>query len=143
MRTTTTRVARTAGVLLAAGLVGLTGTAAAHAADAQPGRQAAKAGGDDTRGSLIPGGANFVLCSNGSYASYAVFPKRGNMATVIATPGNCVGLKLTGESKEKVVLYGIKPNGSSFKIATDTFDDSDGERIQTLNNPGNNDWKTF
>ncbi|WP_371493751.1 hypothetical protein OG871_01780 [Kitasatospora sp. NBC_00374] len=130
MRTTTTRAARTAGLVLAAGLVGLTGATSARAADV-PAKPA------------IPAGANFVLCSFGNYPSYAVFPKRGDMATVIAEPGRCVGLSLSGQSKEKVVLYGIKPNQSSFKIATDTFDDREGERIRTLNTPADNDWQTF
>ncbi|WP_406207982.1 hypothetical protein OH807_35890 [Kitasatospora sp. NBC_01560] len=169
MRTTLSRGARAAGLLLAAGLVGLTGGTAAHAADTGTATHGGGSGGGTggagdtgsathgggsgggtggagdtgsaTHGGRIPAG-NFVLCSNGTYASYAVFPQR-NMATVIVPPGSCVGLSLSGRSSETVVLYGYKPNGSTFKIATDTFDDRDGERIRTLNTPDNDDWTTF
>ncbi|MFD0278114.1 hypothetical protein ACFVHB_29990 [Kitasatospora sp. NPDC127111] len=139
MRTTTTRAARAAGLLLAAGLVGLTGATAAHAGDAQPGRPGKPGSGTDTG---IPAG-NFVLCSHGTYPSYAVFPKRGDMATVVVEPGRCVSLSLSGQSRETVVLYGLKPNREKFKIGTDTFDDRVGERIRTLNTPDNDDWTTF
>ncbi|MER7849421.1 hypothetical protein ABTZ03_36415 [Kitasatospora sp. NPDC096077] len=129
---TRTRAVRSAGLLLAAtGLLGLTGATAAHASDMGGGAGGAQQGQQP----------NFILCSNGSYSSYAVFPKR-NSATHEVPRGGCTYLTLTGISNDQVVLYGIGPNGT-FKIATDTFDDADGEHIRTLGTPDDNDWTTF
>ncbi|MEV7027414.1 hypothetical protein [Kitasatospora sp. NPDC093558] len=129
---TKTRTTRAASLLLATtGLLGLTGVTAAHAAVPGGGVQPAQRG------------YNFALCSNGTYASEAQFTKRGNFTTFVVMPGSCTYLSLNGISSDQVVLYGFRPDGSKFKIATDTFDDADGERIRTLGTPDNNDWTTF
>ncbi|MEU9043023.1 MULTISPECIES: PQQ-binding-like beta-propeller repeat protein [unclassified Kitasatospora] len=39
-----------------------------------------------------------------------------------------------------MTLFGIRPNGHEFKIATDSFDDADGEHIRTLGTPDHNGW---
>ncbi|MFB7619372.1 hypothetical protein [Kitasatospora sp. NPDC056181] len=134
MRTTTTHAVRTVGLLMATGLIGLTGATSAHAGDLDP---------TEPKQPNIPAGKNFVLCSYGNYASYAVFPKRGNMSTAVAESGRCVGVSLSGRGSETVVIYGRKADGSKFKIGTDTFDLPGGERIKTLNTPDNDDWTTF
>ncbi|MFD7906169.1 hypothetical protein ACFV4F_41535 [Kitasatospora sp. NPDC059722] len=141
MRTTT----RAAGLLFAAaGLVGLTGVTAAQAATvpAVP-RIPAQPGVPVTPGIPAQPGDNFVLCSGGTYPSYAVFPKRGGFSTHVVAPHQCERLSLTGIGKEQVVLYGLRPDGRSFTIAKDTFDDRDGERIRTLGTPDADDWTTF
>ncbi|MFD5468329.1 hypothetical protein ACFWIQ_36795 [Kitasatospora sp. NPDC127059] len=125
------RTIRAGALLLATtGLLGLTGVTAAHASVPGGGVGQAQQGG------------NFVLCSGGTYSSYAVFTQR-NSATHEVPRGGCTSLSLSGIGNEQVVLYGIRPDGSTFKIATDTFDDADGERIRTLGTPDDNDWTTF
>ncbi|MEV7774619.1 hypothetical protein [Kitasatospora sp. NPDC086791] len=139
----TPRSVRTTGLLLAAGLISAVGlaatTATAAPAPGTPNVVAARA----TPTSKPSPAPYFSLCSGGTYSSYAVFEKRGNMSTTIVPPGQCVTLDLTGQRNEKVTLFGLRPNGQAFKIATDYFDDADGEHIRTLGTPDRNDWTTF
>ncbi|MFF7994953.1 hypothetical protein ACFZDG_34920 [Kitasatospora xanthocidica] len=132
------RSVKATGLLVAAGLLSAVGLVAATAAHASGSSTAAPA-----RPLPASTGGNFVLCSAGSYASYAVFEKRGDMSTRVVPAGQCVFLDLTGQSNEKVTLFGIRPDGRSFKIATDSFDDAVGERIKTLGTPDRDDWTTF
>ncbi|MGW2250911.1 hypothetical protein ACWCXH_11995 [Kitasatospora sp. NPDC001660] len=138
----TTRTAGAAGLLLAVGSVGLAGVTTAQASTPVSNRTPTVAVTPTTVPTLAPG-PNFVLCSKGSYSSFAVFPKRGNLATHEVPAGGCTSLQLNGIADEQVVLYGIRPSGAQFRIATDTFDDRDGERIRTLGTPDANDWTTF
>ncbi|MFF1909653.1 hypothetical protein [Kitasatospora sp. NPDC058218] len=140
---TTKRTAQNAGLALAGGLAltaclaTLTGGTAAQASQTSVPRAGATATSYPT---LAPA---FTLCSRGSYSSYAVFPKRSNLRTATARPGTCISQSLKGGTSEQVVLYGIRPDGSSFKIASDSFDTAEGERVNTLNTPDDNDWETF
>ncbi|MEU8921807.1 hypothetical protein AB0D10_12860 [Kitasatospora sp. NPDC048545] len=141
------RSVRTTGLLLTAGLISAVGFAAAATATAAPATGASNAAKPvaaratpTSKPTLAP---DFTLCSGGTYGSYAVFEKRGNLSTTVVPPGQCIHLDLTGQSNEKVTLFGLRPNGQSFKIATDTFDDADGERVRTLGTPDHDDWTTF
>ncbi|MEE1788477.1 hypothetical protein PUR71_37095 [Streptomyces sp. SP17BM10] len=138
----TTRTAGAAGLLLAVGVAGLAGVTTAQASTPVSDRTPRAAATPTTVPTRAPG-PNFVLCSKGTYSSYAVFPKRGNMATHEVPAGGCTSLRLDGIADEQVVLYGIGPGGARFRIATDTFDDRDGERIRTLGTPDADDWTTF
>ncbi|MFE6050578.1 hypothetical protein ACFQ6N_07485 [Kitasatospora sp. NPDC056446] len=133
------RSVRTTGLLIAAGLITAVGLAtaatAAPATGASKGSAALPAPAPTVNG-------NFTLCSGPNYASFVVFEKR-NSATRIVAPNTCLSLTLTGQSSEKITLWGVRPDGKEFKIATDTFDDAVGERIKTLGTPDENDWTTF
>ncbi|MGV9264728.1 hypothetical protein ACWDRR_08720 [Kitasatospora sp. NPDC003701] len=138
---TTKRTAQTAGLAVAAGLAMAAGVATLSGGTAAAQTSVPRAGATvTTTPTLAPA---FTLCSRGSYPSYAVFPKRGNLKTATAQPGTCINQSLKGEQHEQVVLYGKRTDGSSFKIASDTFDTAEGQRVNTLNTPDDNDWETF
>ncbi|MFJ9951519.1 hypothetical protein [Kitasatospora sp. NPDC091207] len=138
---TTKRTAQTAGLAVAGGLA-LTACVAALSGGTAAAQGAVPRAGATVTTTPTPAPA-FMLCSRGTYRSYAVFPKRANLRTATANPGSCISQSLKGQQHEQVVLYGIRPDGSSFKIATDSFDTAEGERVNTLNTPDDNDWETF
>ncbi|MFJ1757428.1 hypothetical protein [Kitasatospora sp. NPDC088134] len=122
----TSHSVRATGLLLAAGLVSGVALAAPAAAS------------DSSNLQPLP---NISVCTKGNYPAYLVFTDRGGLATrVAAANGGCASLYLSGRSSEHVTIKGIRPNGSSFTVGTDTFDDADGEHITVYGTPETNDW---
>lgn len=63
--------------------------------------------------SAAAGGGQLELCSNGSYASYVVFPARYNWSTNLVSPGQaCQDLNIgDSDALEPIAIYGQGPTG--------------------------------
>ncbi|WP_329569240.1 hypothetical protein [Kitasatospora sp. NBC_01266] len=96
-----------------------------------------------TTGVPASGGASptsyLELCSHGTYTSYVIINKA---TTADVAPHKCSWFPLYGHGTAHVAIHGSS-GGRDFLVGTDSFDISQGERIETLNSPGNNDWDTM
>lgn len=120
-------------------VLGLTGCSAA-----------AEQGSDDrpaTTGTLAASPAvakeqtTFTLCSQGSYASYAVFRDRSRTATVKA--GACATTTFPPEhdSTHRADLYGVDPDsGTAFLIGTDWWGTDYDAKVRTTGTAMSPDW---
>lgn len=72
-----------------------------------------------------------TLCSGGDFASYAAFPGRGGLATVIVERGRCRSFHLGGNRPERADVH--VANGRY--IGSFTYDGRQGANIRTVNGP--------
>jgi hypothetical protein len=75
----------------------------------------------------------FTLCSEGGYTSYAEWPDRGGLSTVLVDNGNCLTVYLGGDENEQVNVY--EYNGSSIYIGSTIYNGLVGETIVTVAGP--------
>ncbi|MDA3646862.1 hypothetical protein LZ318_40835 [Saccharopolyspora indica] len=80
-----------------------------------------------------------ALCSEGSFGSWAEFPERGGLTTVIVPSGQCLEFDLRGDKPEKVEFY-----ADDYElIGTTTYDPSAGLNIATIDTPDGPGIKPF
>ncbi|GAA3361891.1 hypothetical protein GCM10020366_47640 [Saccharopolyspora gregorii] len=72
-----------------------------------------------------------TLCSKGSYGSYAVFPDRGGMATVVVPSGKCTDVEFGGNKPERL---DIRQSGGAV-IGSTIYDGRAGLNIATVDGP--------
>jgi hypothetical protein len=76
----------------------------------------------------------FTLCSEGGYTSYAEWPGRGGLSTVLVDNGSCITAYLGGTQNEQVDVYEYS-NGASIYIASTIYNGLVGETIVTVAGP--------
>jgi len=76
----------------------------------------------------------FALCSQGGYTSYAEWPDRGGLETVLVDNGTCLTVYLRGDVNEQVNVYEYD-NGDSIYIGSTIYNGLDGETITTVAGP--------
>lgn len=74
----------------------------------------------------------FMLCSKGSYDSFASFPDRGGVATTIVPSGQCKSFTFEGDGPEPAE---IRMAGGGKLIGPVTYDGRAGLNIATIDGP--------
>jgi hypothetical protein len=88
------------------------------------------AAGDVPSRDTTPG--KITLCSEGGYGSYARFPERGGLSTVVVPSGDCLTVSLPGNGPEPVRFF--VAHNDKFIGAT-TYDPRVGLKVSTVKGP--------
>lgn len=72
--------------------------------------------------------ANFELCAQGNYSTFAQFPDRGGYTTNVVSPGHCLSLSLSGLSTDPIYVYGYQASNApvitAFSVGSTPFNDN-------------------